>query len=289
MSTDKPTSTGHSLAFSRWRDARIVWLLECHPVTAAMLVRLGWFPSRAKALRRLQKLVRRRRVRLVGTVCGEVGRPENVYCRWRPKADALLHEVELTRFCLALHAGQIRRGPQIQDVAVRPDAEVWINRDLYYLEWDCGTMSYAQIVRHRFPNYRDCKHLVLWVCSTAARRDGLRIRAAAIRHAALFATAADALASPHATVWHDHAGRLAALPRHGAGRPGEQPGKEQGGYSPPAGGGPAPAGTSMPPVFGPGAEVTRAAPDGAACTGPASPYGGRGPARDDNPPTRADT
>ena len=67
--TDMPDRR-QSIAFSRWRDARIRWLLECHPVTAAMLVQIGWFRMKSKALRRLQKLVRRRRVRLVGTVCG---------------------------------------------------------------------------------------------------------------------------------------------------------------------------------------------------------------------------
>src|SRR5947208_2090692 len=51
------------------RDARIRWLLDMHPVTAAMLVEIGWFPSKNKALRRLNRLVRRRRIRLVGTVC----------------------------------------------------------------------------------------------------------------------------------------------------------------------------------------------------------------------------
>src|SRR4051794_18918007 len=145
-----------SLDFARARDARICWLLDMHPVTAAMLVRIGWFPSTTKALARLNRLVRRRRIRLVGTLGRGVGRPENVYCRWTPKVDQLLHEVQLTELCFRLHAEEIRRGPHVRNTGIRPDGEVRINGQLYYVEWDRGTMSYAQIVRHRFRKYEGC-------------------------------------------------------------------------------------------------------------------------------------
>jgi hypothetical protein len=204
-----------SIAFSRERDARIAWLLETHPVTAAMLVQIGWFPSKNKALRRLNRLVKRKRIRLVGTVCQKAGRPENVYCRWTPKVDQLLHEVQLTQLCLRLDAEKILRGPQVSDMDVRPDAEVWINGEAYYLEWDRGTMSYAQIVRHRFRKYKRCRQLALWVCPTEVRREGLRARAESIRSVALFTTAAEALASPHGEIWLDYQGEKAALPREG--------------------------------------------------------------------------
>src|SRR2546430_11802799 len=99
------------------------------------------------------------------------------------------------------------------DMDVRPDAEVQINGTVYYLEWDRGTMSYAQIVRHRFRMYERCPHLALWVCSTNARRDGLRSQAERIRSVALFTTAAEALASPHNPIWIDYGGERVALPR----------------------------------------------------------------------------
>src|SRR5688500_446391 len=141
------TGSSSSLEQSRLRDERICWLLQSHPVTAAMLVSLGWFPSKGKALRRLHRLAAKRRVRLVGSVCSEQkpGRPEHVWCRgWRPSTSQLLHEVQLTELCLRLDAGKILRGPHATDGRVRPDAEVWINGQLYYLELDRGTMSYAQ-------------------------------------------------------------------------------------------------------------------------------------------------
>lgn len=210
------TTPRQSSAFGRARDARVGWLLARHPATAAMLVGLGWFPTPAKARRRLRRLAARRRVRVVGTVNRTGGRPERVFCRWRPKGDHLLHEVELTELCLRLDAGQILRGPHATDHAVRPDAEVWINGRVYYLELDRGTEGHAQVAR-RLRVYEGVPHFVLWVCPTAARRDGLRARAGGLRATALFATRAEALAGPHRPVWLDVDGGRAALPREGAG------------------------------------------------------------------------
>src|SRR5262245_61693462 len=114
-----------SLAYARARDERIVWLLTRHPVTARMLVGLGWFPTPAKARKRLRRLATRGRVRFVGTVFRRIGRAEHVYCRWRPKSDDLLHEVELTELCFRLDAARVLRGPHVRDDRIRPDAEVW--------------------------------------------------------------------------------------------------------------------------------------------------------------------
>ena len=54
---------------------------------------------------------------------------------------------------------------------------------------------------------------MLWVCPTTARRDELRARAESLRSVAVFATAADALASPHGEIWLDHVGNKADLHR----------------------------------------------------------------------------
>ena len=217
-----PVGPRQSLALARVRDARIRWLLGLHPVTAAMLVSLGWFPTKQKALRRLGRLVERRRVRVVGTVSRKPGRPEHVYCRWQPKSDDLEHEVELTELCLRLDAATISRGPQTTDHDIRPDAEAWINGQVYYLELDCGTMGYAQIAR-RFRLYETFPQFVLWVCPTPERRDGLRTRAGAIRSAALFTTLPEALADPHSAIWLDYQGTRIALPRQGGGAEGMPP------------------------------------------------------------------
>jgi hypothetical protein len=202
----------HPNAFSRARDARVLRLLEGHPATAAMLVALGWFPTKGKALRRLRRLVERKKVRLVGTVSRKPGRPEHVFCRWRPKPDQLLHEVELTELCLRLHAGRILRGPQLEGSDLRPDAELEINGDTYFLELDRGSMGLRQL-RGRFRTYEGAGRLVLWVCPTQERLDGLRRQADAIGRLALFATFAEAVADPHRPIWIDGRGERAALPR----------------------------------------------------------------------------
>jgi hypothetical protein len=214
-----PDGLRHSNRFARQRDERICWLLGRHPVTAAMLVQIGMFSTKNKALKRLRRLASRRRIRLVGTVWQHTGRPEHVYCRYRPKPDHLLHEIQLTAVCLRLDAGKIDRGPHVTDKEVRPDAEVWISGRLYYLELDRGSMRYAQIAR-RFRQYERCPHLSLWICATPERLEGMRTRAESLRHTALFTTFAEALATPHGDIWRDFAGGRAALPREQEGKAG---------------------------------------------------------------------
>ncbi len=215
----------HSIGFARQRDARVCWLLDTHPATAAVLVGLGLFPSRNKALKRLRRLVERRRVRLVGTVCRKAaGRPEHVWCRWRPKVDQLLHEVELTELLLRLDVGALLRGPHLADTQVRPDAELRLNGRRYYLELDRGTISYRQVAR-RFQKYESCPQLSLWICATEERMEGMRQRAGHLRHTALFTTYAEALASPHGEIWRDFRGGKASLPREGGEKAGYNPGQ----------------------------------------------------------------
>jgi hypothetical protein len=207
-------TAAQSLAYARARDDRIAWLLNMHPVTASMLVAIGWFPSRARALKRLRRLVAKGRIRFVGTASRKFGRPEYVFCRWRVKADDVHHEVELTELCFHLDAARILRGPHITDTTLRPDAEVWINGKLHYLELDRGTMGFPQMDR-RFELYESCPHFVLWVCPTVERREGLRMRAQRLRAIALFTTYAQAVASPHKEIWIDYAGDRVSLPRQG--------------------------------------------------------------------------
>ena len=215
MSDSTAVHSRRSNDIARERDARVCWLLDMHPVTAAMLVSLGWFPTRKKARRRLRRLVERGRIRLVGTVCRKAGRPEHVYCRYRPSVSQLLHEVQLTELCLRIDAADILRGPEATDERIRPDAEIRIKGQLYYLELDRSTMGYRQIER-RFRLYEQCPHLSLWVCATEERRENLRKRAGRLHSTALFATFAECLVSPHAEIWRDFQGGRAALPREGA-------------------------------------------------------------------------
>lgn len=195
------------------RDHVVLWLLERHPATAAMLAEIGLFPNRKKASKRLRRLAQQGQVRRLGTVSLKNGRPEHVYARGRWKTDNLLHEVLLTRVCLKIHADEVRRGPGEIDAHLRPDAELVIGSQRYCLELDCGTISYPDIVRKRFSKYQTSKLLVFWVCPSEARKEGLRLRAEMIREVALFTTLDQALVDPHAAIWMDADGARAALPR----------------------------------------------------------------------------
>ena len=84
-------------------------------------------------------------------------------------------------------------------------------------------MSYAQIER-RFRKYEGCRHLVLWVCSSAERLEGMRSRAEKLRTIALFTTLASALATPHGAIWIDYQGSKASLPREGGQKVGQKGG-----------------------------------------------------------------
>jgi hypothetical protein len=234
---------GSSNAFARTRDRQILWLLERHPATAGMLVNIGFFPTRKKATKRLNRLLQRNQLRRLGTISLKGGRPEHVYARGRGwKADALSHEVLITRLCLKVHAEEIRRGPGEGDPILRPDAELWIHGARYLLEMDCGTKSYPEIVRTRFSKYTACPDLVLWVAPTLTRMEGLRRHAGMIREVALFTTINAALANPHAAIWVDFDGERAALPRgdKGGKKPGDKGGDKGGCLSPPASGGATP-------------------------------------------------
>ncbi len=205
-----------SNAFARERDAQILWLLERHPATAEMLVAIGLFGSKARATKRLRRLAGRKLVRLAGTVAMSDGRPQHVYCRCRwLKPDNLLHEVLLSRLCFRIHADEVRRGLGEVDPDLRPDAELLIGGQRYLLEFDRGTMSYQVVAKTRFEKYRFCRDLVLWVCQTQARMEGLRKRAEPIRGTGLFTSLEQALREPHAAIWIDFDGEAAALPRGG--------------------------------------------------------------------------
>src|SRR4051812_31805966 len=125
MTPDGPPDRRQSSnAVGRARDAQVLWLLRSHPATAGMLVEVGLFPGKRRALRRLSRLRERGQVRCVGVVSLKDGRPEQVYGagRWMAKADTLFHEVQITRVLLKTHADEVRRGPGQVDREILPDA-----------------------------------------------------------------------------------------------------------------------------------------------------------------------
>lgn len=206
------TGSRHARA-GKTRDQMIFDILDIHPVIAEQLVRMRLFPTVKIAQRRLLKLVQKKKVHYCGSaLMHDRGRPCNVYARWRPKHDNLRHEILLTEFLLPFIDAEIVRGYEIR-LPQRPDAKMTINGLVYLVEMDCGTMSYRDIVQKRFKKYEDYDGIVLWVCPTDVRKQGLIDRAERVKHNALFTTFAATLTEPFGGVWVDYDGQISSVPK----------------------------------------------------------------------------
>jgi hypothetical protein len=104
----------------------------------------AWFPSRNKALAGLRRLAQGRQIQLAGTLGRRGGRPEHVYCRWRPRRASFGTRWSRPTLRLRLDAQEVRRGPPSWTCCVLPDAEVLIGGVAFYLEVDRGTMSHRR-------------------------------------------------------------------------------------------------------------------------------------------------
>src|SRR5262249_50370220 len=74
-----------------------------------------------------------------------------------------------------------------------------------HVEWDRGTMSYAQVVgtkdeEGRWDKYAGCTDLVLWVASSETRRQGFVERAAKVKAFMIFTSAGKGM-TPFEPVW----------------------------------------------------------------------------------------
>jgi hypothetical protein len=206
--SDAPPDRARMQKLERW----ICFLLQMHPVTPATLVSIGWFRRDRKARKCLLRLARSGRIAVVGTIRDGPGRPEHVYCCWRPEAEDLQHQVRLTELFLRLDAGTINRGPSVSDRTIRPDAELWIKGQPYYLELDRGERKAAALVQ-RLSAYESCPHPSLWVCLGPERAEWFRQQAGQLRAPALFACLYEAQAGPHRPIWKDIAGNVITLPQ----------------------------------------------------------------------------
>ena len=124
-------------------------------------------------------------MKLVGSVqLNRTGRPEDVYCCYRPKADQLLHEVLVTGELIRFPFAEVARGKNVDQV-LRPDFTLCLDDFSIHGELDRATEGYRQ-ARDRMHVYTERREFVLWVAPTVARMEGLRKRAACIRSHALF-------------------------------------------------------------------------------------------------------
>ncbi len=137
-------------------------------------------------------------------IVGNSGRPEKIYCNsFRPKRDALLHELLLTDFLLSYPQADTLRGWAVNR-RLRPDAEMTLDGYFYNVELDTGEQSYAQVNR-RQKRYAGSRDLLLYVTQSERRLEGLRRNAdPAVRSIALFTTLAQVLLDPQGEIYIDY-------------------------------------------------------------------------------------
>lgn len=138
------------------------------------------------------------------------GRPETVYCNtWKPKSDQFRHEVLLTDFLLCYPEATVVRGWSV-DQQIRPDAELTIDHQKFFVELDTGEQTYRK-VRERQQAYRGVQDFLLYVTLSERRLAGLKQHSETVRGIALFTTLSQVQAEPHGLVWSDCFGRAAAI------------------------------------------------------------------------------
>ena len=188
---------------------RVIELVEKHVILTRHVIPL--FPCRATAYRAVAGLRRQRRLRAIGHALMETtGRPEIAYCNsWKPKADQLRHEVWVTDFLLCYPDAEIVRGWRV-DRHIRPDAEMQLRGQKFYVELDSGEQSHRQ-VRDRQLAYASVRDFLLYVTLSERRLTGLIKHAESVRHIALFTTLERVVADPHGPVWVDCQGKTVAI------------------------------------------------------------------------------
>ena len=103
-------------------------------------------------------------------------RGQHAYCTRKVKSDTIDHEIGVTEAIMAIaQIGEldVARGRDV-DQEFRADAEVLLNGHHLFIEFDTGSMRYAQI-RERWDVYLNLPpdKRVLWITTTEDRRSGL--------------------------------------------------------------------------------------------------------------------
>lgn len=189
-----------------------------------MLVALRLFPSKDRAQTWLRHQERRGRVRCNGTInLRDVGADQKVWTKgWIARSNMLAHCVWQTYVRWAINPGRFECRNVDKDL--RPDMEIFVRNDVHpggiacYVELDMGEESYEFIERRyalyakRFPLGSPPRGPILWIVhadtfrAAETRMEGLRSRAATIKHLAMFTTTHRLLRKPDGAVYQDFAG-----------------------------------------------------------------------------------
>ena len=143
------------------------------------------------------------------------GRPERVFCNgYEPQRNHLKHEVWLPDFLLPYDEYSVMRRGNDVDQRIRPDAEMEMDDQKYFVELDTGTVHHPK-QRKRWKRYdKVADEFLLVVTSSKKRMKNLISSADGVRSIALFTTLKEAIENPFGEIWHDCSGSPpAAVPK----------------------------------------------------------------------------
>lgn len=198
--------------FNSWREREeyILKLASIHPIIRKHVE--GCFPSKAACYKKIQKLVRQKKLRRVGTVMmNDSGRAEDVFCNWTPALNQLRHDLLTTDFALCYPQATFVRGWKHINRKYRADAEMTLDGTLYFFEMDTGSEGYDK-VRQRQRAYASVgEAFVLYVTLSERRLKRLIRESEAIKEVGLFTTLERVMAEPGGVIWEDWFGNWAAI------------------------------------------------------------------------------
>lgn len=136
---------------------------------------------------------------MIGVIQLDGIRGQLVLCTRRIKSDLIAHEIGVTQIIMALAQAaviEVARGSDV-DQRFLADAEIRANDRHLMIEFDTGSMRYAQI-RGRWEKYLalESHKDVLWVTSTEDRRSGVMTIDHPAKARMTFATLADVMSDP---------------------------------------------------------------------------------------------
>lgn len=137
------------------------------------------------------------------------GKTEKQWARWNVPVHKAQHESDVMEILLRIRAQNVVRGWEVDEY--ESDAILTINGDRYYLEVDRGTIGYRELIS-RMHRYATCPADVLWVFSTATRRDAAMRRTKGIPCEFWFSTFDQVVFNPHAEgIWLSRDGHTSTL------------------------------------------------------------------------------
>jgi hypothetical protein len=171
-------------------------------VFADFLRRIGLFPTTKKAMERLTKLEKGKKLRFVGRVMlSDVGHPTHVFTN-RETGNRLEHDT----FVSLIAALYWKHHPTMTDTGPeRADLRFSGNGVVFLAEYDNNTEG-DEVLRKRLAAYRNCPHTALWIAAGDYRCQKIHGLAKELKIPVFVGRFQDVLATPYGRVYADITG-----------------------------------------------------------------------------------